>query len=343
LSSCVWGNDKTQFFDSLTQDRVLDAIEALDFKTSGRVMIMASMENRVYEVEIYNDEAEHVSENFKIMKFYRPGRWSKQQIEDEHEFLFDLIKNDIQAIAPDIIKGESVFTNADGLFYSIFKKQGGRAADEWTPELLEQMGRLLARLHNTGQSKTSSHRLKLDIKTFGRDNLSLINNYEFLPMDYKSSYTNVCNEIFDIAAPLFEKIKVQRIHGDCHHGNILLKDGHPFLIDFDDMSVGPRVQDLWMIAPGRDEWDKKNFDILLDSYITMTDFDFKELKLVETLRALRIIHFSAWIGHRYKDESFKRAFPNFGTHQYWEKEVFDLNTQLQFIKDDAASLKASPY
>ncbi len=338
MSAGVWGSEKTQFFDQLSQDLVLDAVEGLGFKTSGRVMIMGSMENRVYEVEIYNDHAKHVSENFKIIKFYRPGRWTREQIQDEHDFLFDLVDNDLSAIAPDKIDGTSLFENPNGLFFALFPKQGGRAADEWTPELLGQMGRLLARLHNTGIAKPADHRLRLDIATFGRSNLELILGAKYLPLEYQKSYEKICTEIFDIAAPLFENITYQRIHGDCHHGNILLKDGSPFLIDFDDMSTGPRVQDLWMIAPGRDDYSKENFNILIDAYSEMTDFNHRELKLVETLRSLRIIHFSAWIGHRFEDEAFKRAFPDFGTHQYWDKEIFDLTEQRGYIEDAANSL-----
>lgn len=333
MGSKVWGNDKTEFFDKLTQEKVLDAVELLGYETSGRVTILNSMENRVYEVEIYNDDAKNVSENFKIIKFYRPGRWSREQIQDEHNFLFDLIENDINAIAPDKFKGDSIFENSDGLFFTVFPKQGGRAADEWTPELLSQMGRLLARLHNTGAARPAEHRLKLNLDNFGTQNLNLTLEAGFLPLEYKERYKQVCTEIISESASLFEGVRFQRVHGDCHHGNILLKEGSPFLIDFDDMSVGPRVQDLWMIAPGRDSYAKENFNILIDAYAEMTDFNFRELKLVEVLRSLRIMHFSAWIGHRYQDEAFKRAFPTFGSHQYWEKEIFDLAEQLTYIKD----------
>lgn len=333
MSSSVWGSDKTRFFDTLTQEKVLDAVELLGHQTSGRVTIMNSMENRVYEVEIYNDHAKTVSENFKIVKFYRPGRWTRAQIQDEHDFLFDLIENDINAIAPDKLEGESVFENSDGLFFCLFPKQGGRAADEWTPELLGQMGRLLARLHNTGKARHAKHRLKLDLDTFGTKNIELIKSAGFLPIEYAQRYEMLCTSIVEESRPLFEGVATQRIHGDCHHGNILLKDGNPFLIDFDDMSVGPKVQDLWMIAPGRDSYAKEDFNILVDAYSEMTDFDYRELKLVEVLRSLRIIHFSAWIGHRFQDEAFKRAFPTFGTNQYWEKEMHDLTEQLSFIRD----------
>lgn len=332
-SSSVWGSDKTKFFDSVTPDKVLDAIEDLGFKTSGRVMQMGSMENRVYEVEVDCEKPKTVSENFRIIKFYRPGRWSKAQIQDEHDFLYDLISSDIHAIAPEKIDGETVFETPEGLLYTIFPKKGGRACVEWNNDLLLQMGRLLARLHNVGQTRPARNRLKLDIQTFGENNLELILQSEYMLPEYRAQYENICNTIFKSAPGLFNGIQSQRIHGDCHHGNILLNENNPFLIDFDDMSMGPRVQDLWMITPGRDEYSLQQRQTLLAGYTSMTEFNYNELRLIELLRSLRIVHFSAWIGHRFKDEAFKRVFPTYGTHQYWEKEIFDLREQFGYIQD----------
>lgn len=333
MATGVWGNEKTQFFKSLSPHKVLDAVDLLNYKSTGRVMQLTSMENRVFEVEIENENAKHVSEAFIVIKFYRPGRWSKAQISEEHQFLFDLIQNDIQAVAPLKINNESIFENDDGLFFSIFPKQGGRACVEWNDELLKLMGRMLARVHTTGKVNEASHRLKLDVKTYGEANLELILSSKFLPTEYRSAYQKICTQLFDVSIPLYKGIQLQRIHGDCHHGNILLNEDRPFLIDFDDMCVGPCVQDLWMITPGRDEYSLRQRDILLNAYIEMSDFDFKELKLIEVLRSLRIIHFSAWIGHRFEDDSFKRVFPGFGSGQYWEKEIHDLKMQLSYLSE----------
>lgn len=334
MVSSVWGNEKTQFFNSLTPDVVLNDIDKLGYKTTGRILPLNSMENRVYEVEIDNPHAKHVSENFIILKVYRPGRWTLEQIQDEHDFLYDLIENDIQVIAPVKIEDRSLFVNQDGLYFCLFPKQGGRACVEWNDELLAQMGRLLARVHNTGLTKIASARLKLDIATFGRANLELILDSPYLLPDYKNNYNSICNELFDASLSFFEKVKFQRIHGDCHHGNILLNDGRPFLIDFDDMSMGPKVQDIWMITPGRDDYAKNQRDTLINSYLSMSDFDFNEIKLIEPLRALRIIHFSAWIAHRFEDSAFKNVFTNFGSRDYWEREIFNLRAQLDFINNN---------
>ncbi len=331
--SSVWGNEKTKFFDQLTPDHVLNSIEKLGYKVTGRLQPMASMENRVYEIEYDNPKAQNVSEVFLMAKFYRPGRWSKDQIQQEHDFLFDLLESEISVIAPIKIDGVSLFENEQGLYFALFPKMGGRACDEWTDELLEQMGRLLARVHSIGKTRSANHRLNLDINTFGVENLAVILDSEYLPLEYQSSYRKVCEDIFEASKDFFQNINYQRVHGDCHHGNILLNQGRPFLIDFDDMSMGPAVQDIWMTIPGRDQESNIQRSILLEAYQSMNSFDQRELKLIEPLRSLRIIHFSAWISLRFKDQSFQRAFTNFGTHQYWEQELAQLREQHRIIEE----------
>lgn len=340
----VWGDDKTQFFYTLTPDHVLNAIESLNLGTTGRVLQMNSMENRVYEVEIdLEEESDHPSDYFKIIKFYRPGRWSKEQIQDEHDFLWDLKDHEIQVIAPLKFNGETIFKSEDGLWFSLFPKKGGRAADEWTNPLLEQMGRLLARLHNIGETKVAKYRIKLDLENYGIKNLEYLLSKDIIPLEYRSNYETTVRKICSMSEPLFKDIKFQRVHGDCHHGNTLLGSDGPYLIDFDDMVSAPRVQDIWMVVSGRDQYAVDQRNVLIDAYLSMADFDFRELKLIETLRALRMIHFTSWITHRYEDESFKRTFPTFNTHQYWQKELFDLNEQVSFIQDNVNSLQNSNY
>ena len=341
--SKIWGDEKSQTFHNLGPDDILNSVEELGYKTTGRVLQLNSMENRVYEVEVDLDTpSDNPSDSFLIIKFYRPGRWNKEQILEEHEFLFDLNENDIDAIAPHKYQEKSLFEYKN-LYYCLFPKRAGRAVDEWTEELVPIMGRMLARLHNIGAQKKAQHRLNLDIDTFGVKNLEYILSSNYLPKEYIENYQTTCEMIFKLASPLFENINVQRVHGDCHHGNVLRRDLVPFLIDFDDMSIAPRVQDIWMITPGRDQYSMELRDKLLDAYVEMSDFNFKELKLIESLRALRMIHFSSWIAHRFEDESFKRAFPTYGTHQYWEKEIYDLKEQIGFIQDDVESLNQYPY
>lgn len=337
----IWGDEKTQNFHTLGPDDLLNAVEELDYSPTGRVLQLNSMENRVYEVEV-DSESDNPSDAFLIIKFYRPGRWSREQIQEEHNFLFDLVENDIEAIAPYKINEQSLFVYKN-LYYCLFPKKAGRAVDEWNENLIPIMGRMLARLHNIGLQKQATQRLKLDIETFGNKNLEFILNSSYLPKEYVENYQKTCETIINLGKQIYPQISLQRIHGDCHHGNVLQRDGIPFLIDFDDMTIGPRVQDIWMITPGRDQYSIELRDKLIDAYLEMSEFNFKELKIIELLRALRMIHFSSWIAHRFEDESFKRAFPTFGSHQYWEKELYDLKEQIGFIQDDVESLNQMPY
>lgn len=333
MSQLVWGDETKHFYD-LKPEHVLDAAESLGYITTGRVLTLNSMENRVYEVEIELDScSDNPSDHFKIFKFYRPGRWTKEQIQDEHDFLWDLKDHELTVIAPEKFNNHTIFTNAQGIYFSSFPKQGGRLCDEWTDDRLEQMGRLLARLHNIGKVKKAQHRIELNINNYGANNLHYLLSNNVIPSQYRSSYETLANSIFKTSEQLFSNISFQRVHGDCHHGNTLLGSHGLFLIDFDDMVMGPKVQDIWMVTPGRDDYSINQRNILISAYQSMSEFDHRELKLIEPLRALRMIHFSSWIAHRIEDNSFKRVFTNFGTDQYWEKELFDLKQQLALIQE----------
>jgi Ser/Thr protein kinase RdoA (MazF antagonist) len=336
MSSNLWGSTKTQFFYELNPDLVLDTVEALGFKTTGRVMTMNSMENRVYEVEIESD-SDHPSEHFKIIKFYRPGRWTKIQIQEEHDFLADLVEYEVPVIAPIIFskfQDQTLFTlNDPELYYTIFNKQGGRAPDEFTNEEIEQVGRLLARLHNVGAMSTAPNRLKLTPDIYLKSNLDFLLDQKIIPSHIESSFKTVLEGIYNLTKNSFNNIHFQRIHGDCHLGNIL-KRGDVFnLIDFDDMVMGPAVQDMWLLLPGRDDYANNLRNIMLDAYSTMRDFNYEELRLTEVLRTLRMINYSAWIAKRFEDPAFKNAFPFFESPSYWEGQLNDLRDQTFYLQE----------
>ncbi|MFA6236173.1 MAG: serine/threonine protein kinase [Bacteriovorax sp.] len=336
MSSNLWGSTQTQFFYELNPDLVLDTVESLGFKTTGRVMTMNSMENRVYEVEIESD-SDNISEHFKIIKFYRPGRWSKIQIQEEHDFLADLVDYEVPVIAPIEFAqfgGQTLFTLKEPeLYYTVFNKQGGRAPDEFTNEDIEQVGRLLARLHNVGDMKTAPHRLKLTTDVYLKSNLEFLLEQKIVPSHLEASYKGVLEGIYNLTKHSFDNIHYQRIHGDCHLGNIL-KRGDVFnLIDFDDMVMGPAVQDMWLLLPGRDEYANNLRNVMLDAYSTMRDFNYEELRLTEVLRTLRMINYSAWIAKRFEDPAFKNAFPFFESPSYWEGQINDLRDQTFYLQE----------
>lgn len=336
MGQYVWGNKETQFFYQLDPLKVLDSIDRLGLKSTGRSMALNSMENRVYEVEIANPilGTGSPSDNFVIAKFYRPGRWTREQILDEHRFLLDLQDDEVPVIAPHVFKGETLFDEVEtGIHYCLFPKQGGRNPDEFDDEQLEQLGRLLGRFHSVGKAKKASHRMTMNPETFGIQNIEFLKSGNFIPVEIKDLYIKTCEEIFEMITPLFENISYSRIHGDCHKGNVLW---HPsrgyYFIDLDDMVSGPPVQDIWLLLPGRDDKSVADRNILLEAYETMNDFDWSQLKLIEPLRTLRYMHFSAWIAKRWEDPSFKQAFPHFDSPDYWNVSLRDLLDQKEEIR-----------
>ncbi|MBT7609153.1 MAG: serine/threonine protein kinase [Bacteriovoracaceae bacterium] len=343
MNEYVWGNQETQYFYELNPIMVLEAIEAVGLATTGRCLPLNSMENRVYEIELNQPlgKNDSPSDSYVVAKFYRPGRWSESQILDEHQFLLDLNSNEIPVIAPLVINGKTLFKIKDhDLLYTIFPKQGGRNPDELDEEQLEQIGRLLGRIHSVGKSKVSDHRITISPHSFGTQNISFLDKSNAIPSLINNQYLDMAHEIVELMTPLFENIDYHRIHGDCHAGNILHKDSGFFFVDFDDMLNGPAVQDVWLIIPGVDHRSKQDRLILLEAYETMCDFNYQSLKLIEPLRTLRFIHFSAWLTKRWEDPSFKIAFPHFASDDYWNIGLRDLIDQKMLIED---IINPSPY
>ncbi|MEZ4845845.1 MAG: serine/threonine protein kinase [Bdellovibrionota bacterium] len=341
MTDYMWGEQETQFFYRLDPDMILESVESLGLIPTGRCMALNSMENRVYEVEIESDSA-NPSDHFVIAKFYRPGRWSAEQILEEHSFLLELKEAEIPVIAPIVFNGKTLFkVRYSDLQFCVFPKQGGRAPHDMDQQLLQILGRYLARMHNVGAAKQANYRLHLTPETFGRKNLDFLLKSNSIPAQYQGAYKSVVEQICDISDPLFQGIQTQRIHGDCHWGNVIHRDDKgTFFIDFDDMIVGPAVQDVWLLVPGDDEFALADRRTMIEAYESMRDFDPRELKLIEPLRSLRMIHFAAWITKRWNDPAFKQAFSFYGTDQYWTNQIRDLTMQLQKIQD---SLRISPY
>jgi len=348
MNSGSWGNE-TQYFYSLTPEEVLTSVEHAGYSCTGRCYALNSMENRVYDVEIELDSEENFEENTSIrqkrrsviVKFYRPGRWSQKQIQEEHEFLKNLEENEIPVVAPILFQdGQTLRQTEAGIWYTLFPKIGGRSVEEIQDESLEMLGRLVARIHNVGASQKSVHRLKLSPETYGLNHLKYLMSEKKIPLHLEREYENVVKAICEIATPWFEETTIHRIHGDNHLGNLLWDPNKGFFfIDFDDMLNGPAVQDFWLLMPFQVDHEGKwlpevreRLEKFLIGYEQMRIFDRRSLRLIEPLRALRFIHFSAWISKRWEDPAFQNAFPHFGTNQYWQEQVQDLKEQLRLIQ-----------
>lgn len=330
MSSSGWGGSTTKYFFELTPDRVLDAVETSGIRCTGRCQPLNSFENRVYDVEIETDDSNETRGSHRVVKFYRPGRWTAEQILEEHAFLADLEAEEIPAVAPlRFSDGTTLKTLDSGIHYCLFPKIGGRAPDELDDENTRRVGRLLARIHQVGRAREAPRRIRLTPETYGIANLEYLLDKKLIPDEFRARYETAAREICAITKPWFAETRVQRVHGDCHLGNLLHGSGGWFFVDFDDMSVAPPVQDLWLLLPGR---DRQKLEVLLEGYEEIGEFDRTSLRLIEPLRALRFIHYTGWVARRWDDPAFPQAFPQFGTYRYWKDETEDLERQWHRIR-----------
>jgi len=293
-------------------------------RATGRTFTLNSMENRVYEIELEDERR-------VVTKFYRPGRWSREQILEEHAFLAELVEAEIPAVPPLTLgNGSTLDTSPDGILFAVFEKVRGRSLQELDDEQLRQAGRLLARIHSVGAQHAAAHRLRIT-PAGGLDSLRILEETGAIDIQVQSRYVRAVRTIVQKIEPLFENVPRHRVHGDCHLGNLLWQGERPFFLDFDDMVSAPAVQDIWMVVRGRDEDAARMRDVMLTAYETMRAFDRSTLRLVEPLRALRMVHYSAWIARRWADPIFKQTFPEFVTYPYWVEEVGALEEQLRLI------------
>jgi Ser/Thr protein kinase RdoA (MazF antagonist) len=312
-------------FLQILPEVIFDAAEKLGGRCTGRFYALNALENRVYDIEM--EEGPHV-----IIKFYRPGRWSRATIQAEHDFLKALEESEIPVVAPLTgDKGQSIF-EINEVMFTIFPKRPGRLEAELTTEQLTRLGRFMARLHNVGATVKAAPRLRLDPQTYGRDPLKFLKDGNFVPMELASRFETIVTQICDAITPRFEDVQPVLLHGDCHSGNILWNRDDPYFIDFDDMLYAPPVQDIWMLTGGDDDYGKERREILLEAYEQIRTFDMTTMQLIEPLRALRMIHFSAWIARRWEDRAFKAAFPDFGTEHYWQEQIEALALQLEKVQ-----------
>ena len=316
-------------FDRLTPDRVLDLVDgALGGRCTGICRPRASYINRVYEIE-------RADGSFVIAKFYRPGRWSRTALQDELDFVAELAAEELPVVPPLPGRDGAWLQTADDICFALYPRCGGRALEEVTPDMWSQLGRLLGRLHNVGARHPPRERITLGPRTSMASQVQVLLESGLIPANLREEYSDAAELILEEIAPLFEDVPLLRIHGDCHHGNVLCRPGEGLhIIDFDDMAMGPAVQDLWMLLPARPRDCLSEIDAFAEGYETFRPFDWAELRLVEPLRAMRYVHYAAWCARQQVDQGSVSLVPDWGSAAYWRQEITQLANQRDAILDE---------
>jgi Ser/Thr protein kinase RdoA (MazF antagonist) len=311
-------------YAALTPEVVLDALAALGLRPDGRLLALSSYENRVYQVWLEDEAA-------VVAKFYRPGRWSEAQIDEEHAFARELAEREIPVVAP--------IHNASfaGFVYAVYPRRGGRTPELGDLNTLEWIGRFLGRIHAVGSTKNFTHRESLTVQSFGHDARAYLLEHDFVPADLLDAWKAVTEQALESVEQCYARtgeIRSIRLHGDCHPGNILWTGEGPHFVDLDDARMGPAMQDLWMLLSGDRAAMSAQLKKVLSGYEQFMDFDRKELNLLEALRTLRLIHYSAWIARRWDDPAFPAAFPWFNTQRYWQDRILELREQIALMQEE---------
>ena len=314
-------------YSGLTPDVVLDALESAGLAGDGRLLALNSYENRVYQIGI--EDAAGPS-SFVVAKFYRPARWSDAQILEEHAFVRELAEREIPVVAPLELRGATLH-GFGGFRFAVYPRRGGRPPELEDPQTLEWLGRFIGRIHAVGAVRPFDVRPALDVASFGVEPRAWLLEHGFIPADLRAAWSSVVDLALEGVTRCHARagpLAAIRLHGDCHAGNILWTDDGPHFVDFDDARSGPAVQDLWMLLSGDRAAMTKQLGDVLAGYEDFREFDPRELALVEALRTLRLIHYSAWLARRWDDPAFPAAFPWFNTQRYWQYRILELREQV---------------
>ena len=315
-------------FDKLTPDLLIDAVESQGFLSDGGFLALNSYENRVYQIGIENKTP-------MIAKFYRPNRWTDEQIFEEHQFCFQLQEQELPVVCPWLNSEGKSISHHEGFRFALYERKGGRAPELDNLDNLFILGRLLGRFHGIGATQPFKYRPTLNVKNFGWDSYELISK-DFMPKELSPAYDSLALDVLKAIDEIlagYGQINNIRVHGDCHSGNILWRDDYPHFVDFDDARMAPAIQDIWMLLSGDREEQTAQITEIIQGYSEFYDFDYRQLRLIEVFRTLRIMHHSAWIARRWSDPAFPRAFSWFDSPRYWSDHILALREQLAALNE----------
>lgn len=322
-------NSNEHPFSTLTPDLVIDAIESTGLLSDLRIYPLNSYENRVYQIGI-EDSAPIIA------KFYRPERWSDEQILEEHQFALALSDQEIPVVPPmKNIEGETLYRH-NNFRFSLYERKGGHAPELSDLDSLLTLGRLIGRIHAVGAQTPFTHRPSLNLQNFGEDSVAFI-LANMIPNELRPAYESLSRDLLEKMKTIFSEFNANtiRVHGDCHIGNILWRDEAPHFVDLDDARNAPAAQDIWMFLNGDRQQQTIQLAELLEGYQEFHDFNLRELHLFEALRTLRLMHHSAWLARRWEDPAFPRNFPWFNSMKYWSEHILSLREQLAALDEPA--------
>jgi Ser/Thr protein kinase RdoA (MazF antagonist) len=321
-------NEHAAPYAPLTPDFILTALESIGIACDGRLLALNSYENRVYQVGIEGGQP-------LITKFYRPERWSDDAILEEHTYTQQLAAAEIPVVPPLLLQGTTLH-RFEGFRFALFTRHGGRAPELSDPDTLEWLGRFIGRIHAVGEIEDFRHRPTIDIGSFGEDSRRYLLDHGFIPPDLETAYRSVSAEALEHVRHCYDRagdVRYLRLHGDCHMGNVLWTDAGPHFVDFDDCRMGPAIQDLWMLLSGERSDMTRQLSDVLAGYEDFCEFDPRELHLLEALRTLRLMHYSAWLARRWQDPAFPHNFPWFNTQHYWQDRILELREQIALMDE----------
>ena len=323
-------------YAALTPECLLDAIETTGLRCDGRLSALNSFENRVYQVWLESGDS-------VVAKVYRPRRWTREAIAEEHAFALALAEAELPVVAPMLIKGATLHEHA-GFLLALYRRQGGRTPEFEDTETLRWLGRFIARIHSVGALADFRHRPQIGLREFGEEPARYVLAHDFVPVDLRAAYESTARDVLARVEQRWEeagRFRRLRLHGDCHAGNILWTEtnpGGPHFVDLDDARMGPAVQDIWMWLSGEREAQQGQLAAIIAGYREFNDFNPAELALIEPLRTLRIMHYAGWLARRWDDPTFPQNFPFFNTQRYWQDHILALREQAAALDEPPLEL-----
>lgn len=321
-------------YDQLTPDFILDAIDSIGLETDSRILSLNSYENRVYQIGIEDCQP-------LVAKFYRPFRWSREAILEEHQFTQILQELELSVVAP-LILNNTTLHQYQGFYFALFPRQGGHAPEVDQADTLYRIGQNIGRIHQASGGEYFKFRKTITVNEWAIDSREYLLKNEFIPLSIKSEYSSLSQKLISKMELIWSStpFKQIKLHGDCHLGNILWRDDKAHFVDFDDCMNGPAIQDIWLLLSGDRIQQTQQLIEIIEGYEEFCEFDRKQLKLIETLRTLRIMYYAAWLARRWTDPAFPMFFPWFNSEKYWSEHILELREQLTLL--DEPSLQLSP-